>query len=81
LEYIRQEIKSAQENGIAEVSARAIAYALEDALLEKKFFEIFEGDSVELKHVLSDLEESTKKHRELIKKNLDAEKMAQENQK
>lgn len=76
LEYIERENAAAAVGGQDGIEALSVAYMLEDALLEKKFFEIFEGDSIELKHILADLAQSTTEHRERIRRKLDAEKSA-----
>ncbi len=76
LKYIGKERSAAVAGGQNKIEALSVAYMLEDALLEKKIFEIFEGDSVELKHILADLAQSTSDHRERIKRKLDAQKPA-----
>jgi EAL domain-containing protein (putative c-di-GMP-specific phosphodiesterase class I) len=68
LEYVRENIESLKTKEISEINALAIAYDLETGLLERKFFEIVESDSVEIKHLLSSLAEATSHHREVVKR-------------
>ncbi|MFA5349206.1 MAG: hypothetical protein WC309_02425 [Candidatus Paceibacterota bacterium] len=56
------------------ISALSTGYYFEMALLERKFYEVFEGDSVELKHLLVSLEEGTKQHQDRIKEALNEER-------
>lgn len=52
------------------INTLSTAYYLEMSLIERKYFEVFEGDSVELKHVLKALTKATKKHEEKISEQL-----------
>ncbi|KKQ77273.1 MAG: hypothetical protein US98_C0008G0010 [Parcubacteria group bacterium GW2011_GWC1_38_6] len=74
IDFIKKEMEKAQKEDISDMGALAMAYYLEDALLEKKFFEIFEGDSVEFKNVLKNLARATEEHRERIKETLKKER-------
>lgn len=69
INYVDQKIKEAPEYDI--LKALSIAHDIEESLLEKKYFEIFDTDSFELKKVFSDLARETKEHRDLIKKLLE----------
>lgn len=44
------------------------AMYLEQALIENKYFEIFEGDSAQIKHILGILADSTREHYQRIRK-------------
>lgn len=70
-EYVREQIEALKTEKISEINALAIAYDLENALLERKFFEIFESDFIEIKNIFLDLAEATTRHREIIKKALE----------
>jgi len=72
--YIESQAIAADRDDFTEISALAMSYALEEALLEKKFFEIFESDAAELKHLLKELSDSTTQHRQRVKAALDAER-------
>ena len=76
LKYIRRQIVDSESQEISLIIALSLALDTEEALLERKYFEIFEGDSVRLKHVLQDLAEATDLHRDRIKKALKEEKQA-----
>ena len=71
-EASRQIAKSKGELSLIE--ALSTAYYFEVALIEKKYFEVLEGDSVELKHTLIKLSEATKVHQNKIKEFLDKER-------
>jgi len=74
LNYIKKQIVDSENQEISLPFALFLALDIENALLERKYFEIFEGDSVGLKHVLQDLAESTEPHRDRIEKALKEEK-------
>ncbi|MGB2696592.1 MAG: ferritin family protein [Candidatus Zixiibacteriota bacterium] len=62
LDFILRQIADAENDKIEFKNALSVALDIERAMIEKKYFEVFEGDSVELKHVLLALAESTKEH-------------------
>jgi len=53
---------------ISLIKALSIARDIESGLIEKKFFEVFEGDPIELKHVLLNLVAATREHYNRIEK-------------
>ena len=67
-DYIMGLIYKARRDDIplTNINALALSKSLEDALIEKRFFEIFETDSVMLKNVLNKLRIATEKHREIV---------------
>ena len=71
LDYLNDWLVKARKEEISLINALSLAWDIENALMERKYFEIFEGDSVELKHVLTDLADSTKNHRDRVKRALD----------
>lgn len=71
LDYLNDCLVKAQKEETSLINALSIAWDLENGLIEKKFFEVFEGDSAKLKHVLIDLADSTKDHRDRVKRALD----------
>lgn len=73
LTEVKKQINEAKK-GVSLIEALSAAYYFELALIEKKYFEIFEGDSVELKHVLINLSEATKIHQDKTKEFLDKER-------
>jgi rubrerythrin len=68
---VNNELARVQKEDIALLDALCIALDIENALVENKFFEVFEGDSVKLKHLFIELADGTNEHRDRIKKALD----------
>ncbi|MFO8101727.1 MAG: hypothetical protein R6U37_06150 [Dehalococcoidia bacterium] len=68
MEYIEQELYKAQHMAIPLEEALNKALYIEESMIEQKFFEVFESDSVDMKHVLQNLEKETKGHIEMIRK-------------
>ncbi len=52
---VEAQISEAKLSEMTIMNALSIAYYFEIAFIERKFFEVFEGDSVELKHILKTL--------------------------
>ena len=67
LDYINKELSKAQNMTIPTKDSLNKAFQIEQSMIEKKFFEVFETDSVDLKHVLQNLANETKKHIEMIR--------------
>ena len=61
-EYIKKLANTARQSDMLLINALSTAVHLEQALLEKKYFEVFEGDSAKTKYILSLLAQSTQKH-------------------
>lgn len=68
LEYMLAELERAREQDVSMSLALARAMQIEEALIEKRYFEVFEGDSVELSHALQNLDRDTREHVSQIKK-------------
>jgi hypothetical protein len=62
LVYVNKLIANAHTSGITPLRALSVALDLEQALLESRYFEVFESDSPELKRTLETLAESTHAH-------------------
>jgi len=60
--YMKEMLTASQKQEITLESALSNSLNIESALLERKFFEVFESDAGEIKEVLNLLEVSTKKH-------------------
>ena len=65
--YMRRILDAAKKQEISLESALSTALDIEIALIENRFFEVFETDSEELKFMLKFLEDSTAKHRERVR--------------
>jgi len=68
ISYVKKEISFAHANEITPVRAFSIGMDYENSLLEKDWFNIFEGDSEELKNLFSTISEETKSHHDQMKK-------------
>jgi rubrerythrin len=60
--YLRDEIERTQKEQMLLVTALSIALSIEQALLERRFFEVFESDSVELKRLFEKMAVSVEEH-------------------
>ncbi|XOB40941.1 MAG: hypothetical protein ACKKMP_03540 [Candidatus Nealsonbacteria bacterium] len=67
---VNKQISEAKFKKLLPINALSTAYYLESSLIERKCLEVFEGDSVELKHLLKNLAEATKKHSEKVSEQL-----------
>jgi hypothetical protein len=59
---LQHELQIARQTDYSLSKATAIALNLEESLIEKSFFEIFESDSQEMKDVFADLARDTQEH-------------------
>ncbi|MHC4500405.1 MAG: hypothetical protein ACYS9T_05325 [Planctomycetota bacterium] len=66
LNYVQKMLLKSQEPDFELTEALSTAWYIEDALLEKKFFDVFETDSADLKETLRKLSEATTEHRQRI---------------
>ncbi|MCP6718368.1 MAG: hypothetical protein KJI70_02420 [Patescibacteria group bacterium] len=67
---VKKQISEAKFSEMTIMNALSTAYYFEIALIERKFFEVFEGDSVELKHTLKDLHAACINHSNKVSKKL-----------
>ncbi len=63
-EYVKKLTNTTRQSDMLLINALSTAVHLEQALIEKKYFEVFEGDSLSIKKTLSLLAQSTQKHYE-----------------
>jgi len=84
LEQVTNDIKTkidyAQKNEINALNALSISNDLEGGMIERKFFEVFESDSAEIKQTLSMLEDATIKHESLVHEMWEKERSLRENE-
>ncbi len=73
IEYVNQAVSQAL-SGIDTLGSLVTANDIEQGLLEKRYFEIFEGDSAQFKQTMADLEAQTQEHAQKIKELLEQEK-------
>ena len=68
LRYVQELEGKARRRETSLTNAFSRAYDLEDSLIEKRIFEVFEGDTVEVRKTLLALAEATRVHRRTIEK-------------
>ena len=68
LGYLKSQITEVQNNKISAKNALSVARDIENGLIEKKFFEVFEPDCREIKQVFLDLATATRDHSNRIEK-------------
>ena len=69
-DYLGRELIKVNKSGISLISALSTALYIEESIIEQKYSELFDGDSVEFKKTLIDLANATKDHRSRIKEAL-----------
>ena len=62
IDHTEGEIAAARVGNIKPTNALSIANAIEQSLIESKFFEVFETDSIDLKRLLFKLRDETREH-------------------
>lgn len=66
LNYVQKMVLKSGEPDFELIEAFSTAWYIEDALLENRFFEVFETDSADLRETLRKLGEATEQHRQRI---------------
>jgi hypothetical protein len=66
LGYVEEEVARAEAGARSLVEALSKAMDLENALIERRFFEVFDGDAEPVRRVLRRLSEGTFAHRERL---------------
>ncbi|MDD5509647.1 MAG: hypothetical protein PHI12_02365 [Dehalococcoidales bacterium] len=69
-DYLERELDKVNKSGISLIGALSTALYIEQSIIEQKYFEVFEGDTVEFKKVLLDLADATKTHLGKVKEAL-----------
>lgn len=67
-------ITQAKNEDLAMIEAVSISYIIEKGMIERKFFEVFESDSPEIKKTFDMLREATIEHARLMKEMWDSER-------
>ena len=68
--YLKRSILELENQKVSLRNSLSISLDIENALIEKFYYEVFEGDSMELKHTLSILLADEKKHLNKVKEAL-----------
>jgi rubrerythrin len=71
IDHINNLEKEAVAKGIEILNAVSNALVVENSLLERKFFEIYDGDSDEVKRILTNLEKAARERRDRVAQFLD----------
>lgn len=67
LDYIRERLAEANSSPVILVEALSIAHDLEEGLIEKRYYEVADGDCAELKNLLQRLAQETAAHLAQVK--------------
>jgi hypothetical protein len=81
LKYVEDQLHIAGKEKMPLIKALSTALTIEKSILEANVFEVFDGDSLEIKKVLQGLSDETKKHRDRIQKAWEEEKSLREGRK
>ena len=68
IQYAEKTVNQAWEAEIGLINALSASLYIEESMLEKKYFEVFEGDSAEIRQVLLMLAEATGEHYRKVRK-------------
>ena len=66
-QYVKNLADTARQSDISLINALSTAVYLEQALIEKNYFDVFESDNAQTKQILSLLARSTQKHYEKLR--------------
>lgn len=69
--YLGRELEKARQGDTTLLNALATTLYIEESMIEKKYFEVFESDDPQLKHVLLRLAGATKAHVKRARQTLD----------
>lgn len=72
--YLEKEAEPDRVKASSLINALSVAVYIEESIIERKFFEIFETDSARCKQILSDLADETAKHFEKTRQMWDEHK-------
>jgi len=72
--YINERIKYVIENKINFLTALSVARDVENSLIERNYFKVFESDTPKIKNVLKKLEKETLEHRTRVENRFEEEK-------
>jgi hypothetical protein len=74
VDYLKSQLIRADKEKLTPIQALSISMDIESSMLERKTFDVYESDNVELKQVLDKLRISTEIHFEEVKTRWDAER-------
>jgi rubrerythrin len=76
LDHVRKQVERARKTNVSLVDALSISADIEQAMIERRFFDVIEGDSGELKQLLAGLAAATAAHRARLLQALEKERQA-----
>ncbi len=65
--YVERKIVKAQDQSMSSIIALSTTLYIEQAWIERKYFEVLKGDSIELKNALINLAQETRHHLDRVK--------------
>jgi len=65
--YVKRESEPDRVKSSSLINALSVALSIEESMIEHKFFDVFEADSVEIRHVLLKLAADTRSHLEQVR--------------
>jgi len=74
IDFIRRQTELTRAQGTTPVKALSLAINLEQAMIERDFFCVFDTDSPDMKREFSALREHTLKHQKMLERMLEREK-------
>ncbi|MBN2565790.1 MAG: hypothetical protein JXB46_08770 [Candidatus Eisenbacteria bacterium] len=72
--YVQEATVAADTEGVSHLEALSVAADVEEAMIEKRFFDAFIADSADARKVLDRLERETTEHRKRIERELAVER-------
>ena len=70
-EFIERETERAKYKPVSHYEALSIALRVETDIIEHKYAQIFDSDSDEIRRILDEMTNATKRHQKLLKEHLD----------
>jgi rubrerythrin len=70
MEYLERKLAQTADKGLSMKEALSTALDIETGMLERGYFEVFEGDTPEFKRTLETLSDATEKHTNKIRKQM-----------
>ena len=67
LDHLREQLAKAQSQDVSPEHALSIGVDIEEGLIEKRFFEVFDSDAPDVKRVLRALSSETSAHRDRLR--------------
>jgi rubrerythrin len=76
LDGVKQRLREAGDRSLSLVGALSVCADIEDSMLERRYFEIIEGDGQELRQLLESLAADTEAHRSKVRQAWEKERGA-----